>query len=214
MNNEENKITPVMEFQEIYTALARAQAELSNPEKKAQGYGYKYSTLDQIIEILREILPRHGLSYTQNLQQGYEKDANFVSVETIIFHSSGQRLQPSFFSMPVEAGKMSLAQAYGATITYARRYALSAVFGLASESDTDGHVEKKTKNRHEPQVTTQERVAIRLKAMGAEEYAASRGIDPSKASGKTLQAILDLTDDQIKAKVAEFNKEQEEEAAA
>ena len=214
MNNDENNQSiPIMEFSDIYTALAEAQGELSNPVKDTQGYGYKYSSLDQIISILREVLPKHGLSYTQNLQHGLEEGGHIVSIETIIFHKSGQRLQPSFFSMPVEAGKMSLAQAYGSTITYARRYALSAVFGLASEEDKDGHVEKRPAKQHESKLNLREEVALRIKELGAEEYAASKGINASKADVKTLKAIMAQTDEQIIKKVKDFNKEQQKEAA-
>ena len=213
MNNENIESIPDMEFKDIYSALAQAQAELSNPVKNTQGYGYKYASLDQIVDLLRQVLPKHGLSYTQNLQDDLEDQGHFVSIETIIFHKSGQRLQPSYFRMPVEAGKMSLAQAYGSTITYARRYALSAVFGLASETDTDGHVEKKPKGKHVEELSLQDRVALKIKEFGAEEYAASKGINPATAAQKTLKAIMALSDTEMRKRVEAFKQSQEEDAA-
>ena len=220
-----------MEHADIYSALAAAQAELTNPKKDTKGYSYKYAALDQIIDILREVLPKHGLSFTQNLQSGDE--VNMVCVETIVFHKSGQRLQPSFFCVPVEQGKMSLIQAFGSHVTYARRYALSSVFGLASEEDIDGadtspKPAKKSKQikTNKPRLTAKveadkepakdkkelladkrTKVESRLKALGALDYAASKNIDPAKCREATLDSILSLSDDDILAKVKQFEKE-------
>jgi len=230
MNNEYNPNSP-MEYADIYTALGAAQAELKNPKKDSQGYGYKYAALDQIIAILREVLPKYGLSFTQNLQSS-DEEINVVCIETIVFHKSGQRLQPSWFKVPVEQGKMSLIQAIGSHITYARRYALSAVFGLASEEDIDGAVAKsspakksKTIKTNKPQLTAKveaekvlyvsekrQKVEDRLKALGALDYAASKNIDPAKCREVTLDSILALSDAEILAKVKQFEKEQEEAA--
>lgn len=203
MNNEINQTTNLVEFSAIFTAFAEAQAVLSNPKKDCKGYNYKYSSLDQIINILRDVLPAYGLGYTQNLQH-VEDDGGqpMIAVETIVFHKSGQQLQPSYFTMPVEEGRgMSQAQSYGATITYARRYALTAIFCLASEDDTDlsGQKDANTELR--------DRVAQMIKECGAQAYAESKGIDPKKTSVATLRNIDKLSKEEIIERVKTFDAE-------
>jgi hypothetical protein len=125
-------------FAEIYSSIISAQAELTNPVKDTKGHNYKYAGLDQVITLLREVLPKHGLWFEQNLQDTPDRD-NHITVETFIIHKSGQRTQPSYFTMPVEEARgMNSNQAHGCSITYAKRYALATVFALASEEDTDG----------------------------------------------------------------------------
>ena len=209
MNNDNITEIPVESFHHIYKAFAKAQAVLSNPKKACQGHKYKYSSLDKIIKILRNVLPKYGLGYTQNLQH-YEDEVykHMVSVATIVFHESGESLHPSFFSLPVEAGRgMSLAQSYGAPITYARRYALSAVFCMASEEDTD------LKDQKDANVEFRNEVKERLTKLGALAYAKSKNIYPENATIAVLQKIHSLTDDQIKERVKDFESKKKGKAA-
>lgn len=202
MNNEINQTTNLVEFSAIFTAFAEAQAVLSNPVKDSKGYNYKYSSLDQIINILRNVLPTYGLGYTQNLQH-VEDDGGqpMIAVETIVFHKSGQQLQPSYFTMPVEEGRgMSQAQSYGATITYARRYALSAIFCLASEDDTD------LKDQKDANTDLRDRIEKMIKECGAEAYARSKKIDPRKTSIDTLKEIDKLSKEEIIKRVKAFEE--------
>ena len=202
MNNEINQRTNLVEFSAIFAAFAEAQAVLSNPKKDCQGHRYKYSSLDQIINILRNVLPTYGLGYTQNLQH-VEDDGGqpMVAVETIVFHKSGQQLQPSYFTMPVEEGRgLSQAQSYGATITYARRYALSAVFCLASEDDTD------LKDQKDANTELRDRIEKMIKECGAEAYARSKKIDPRKTSIDTLKEIDKLSKEEIIKRVKAFEE--------
>lgn len=132
-------------------ALAAAHSslmgEIRDPVKDTTGYGYKYATLDQLLEISRPILAVNSLSVIQDARflawpadsvidlpevKGFKpKLIGQVTVHTILAHSSGEYLV-SETSLPVETMKgMSLAQAVGSAITYARRYALAAVLGMA-----------------------------------------------------------------------------------
>lgn len=117
---------------ELFTALAKAQGELQDAHKDKQGYGYNYADLSQVLSIARPVLSKYGLSVVQLL--GGAGDT--VTITTVLAHASGQTIQTTS-SMEVVAGKgMSHAQAVGATCTYLRRYALSAMVGI-TQSDTD-----------------------------------------------------------------------------
>ena len=121
-------------YDAIAPAFIKAQAELTDPVKDTQAYGYKYATLDQILQIVRPVLSQHGLGVMQHLTGG---DNGHVRVKTVIIHESGQTLE-STMSMPVTTKKgMSAEQSVGTAISYARRYALQSCLGLMAEEDTD-----------------------------------------------------------------------------
>ena len=118
---------------ELGTALALAQAEMSNPAKNAKNPFIKssYADLAEVINISKPTLAKFGLSI---IQMPYAKGA-YVGVETTIIHKSGEYIS-SRLNMPL-GGKKD-AQAVGSSITYARRYALAGMCGIAQEDD-DGN---------------------------------------------------------------------------
>jgi len=125
---------------ELGVALSKFQGEVNNVSKDKSGYGYKYADLAQILEAVRPLLSKHGLSVVQ--MPG--KSESGVTVSTMILHSSGQWLQ-SETQLPMDtAAKMSAAQAAGSVITYARRYALAAALGIAQEDDDAAPVKKQS----------------------------------------------------------------------
>lgn len=122
------------EINELASALSVAQGELRDPEKGTQGYNYKYADLPSTLQTIRPVFHKNGLSFTQLPSGG---DDNFVHITTRLMHTSGQWME-STFSMSIETKKgMSFMQCVGSTLTYARRYALQAVAGIAADEDTD-----------------------------------------------------------------------------
>lgn len=208
--NEDNKIVPYMEQKNINTALAKAQAELQNPKKNQKGYGYKYAGLEQTASHINQVLNKHGL-VLQQLLQDQEREGHWVCVETVIKHISGEQSQPSFFAMPVEQGKgMSLAQSYGATVTYARRYALAAYVNIAAEEDIDGALHRdlsKTKPKVNKSALINE-VKEKLIDHGATAYAKAKGFNPDTATVQQLETFLAKSSEDIATKVDEWEAEQ------
>lgn len=121
-------------MKEIYTALINAQKEIKNPPRDTQGYGYKYTDLATMVNELKPILFKNGLTVVQLLS-----DSKLV---TKLIHTSGECIESSADIPILSGGKMNDVQAMGASITYMRRYAISALFFVASEDDTDGVVSK------------------------------------------------------------------------
>lgn len=107
------------EFQKSMEAISKDSA---NPFFKS-----KYASLGAIIEETRELLGTNGLSYSQ-----FPTGDNRLA--TILMHSSGEWLMSEYDMKPVDAKPQSV----GSAITYARRYALSAILGLQVEDD-DGN---------------------------------------------------------------------------
>lgn len=121
----------------LFKALIEAAPEISSIGKSKQAYGYKYATLDSLIDMLRAVLPKHGLWYVQmpTRQNGVS------ALTTRVFHTSGEWIEDSIEMTDTELqGKANDTQRVGASITYYRRYALSAIFGVAADEDVDGNI--------------------------------------------------------------------------
>lgn len=119
------------EVDKIFAAVVALQSEINNPKKSKQGHGYKYAELAQIIELSRELLATNGLAVAQYCT-AIDGQSYLV---TQMIHSSGQWLRGYY---PLEKAGMRAvndAQQMGAAMTYARRYNLAAMLGVAQEDD-------------------------------------------------------------------------------
>jgi len=116
----------------LATALAKAQAEIKGAEKKSTNpfFNSGYADLHTVIESSFPFLTKHGLSVIQ----GNDGKPGEFYVTTMLLHSSGQWIK-SKLKMPIEK---ATAQSIGSTITYGRRYGLSAICGI-SQYDDDGN---------------------------------------------------------------------------
>jgi hypothetical protein len=95
--------------------------------KSGLKYNYSYADQGNIFDSIKNILGETGLSYSQLIQENGSK------LITVLMHESGEWLQSEIALMMNGDIK-----AYGGDITYKRRYALSAILGLATDSDDDG----------------------------------------------------------------------------
>ncbi len=119
---------------ELAKHLAMFQAEVTNPANTADNpfYKSKYAPLNEILNLVRPILTRYGLSVIQ-VPSG---DGENISISTVLLHESGEWIE--FPPLVLKADKVT-AQGAGSAITYGRRYALSAILGISSEDDDDGN---------------------------------------------------------------------------
>lgn len=117
---------------DLAAALCKAQAQMEGAKKDANNphFKSKYADLASVWDAIRAPLTSNGLSVVQLLRsiQGG------VEVETILMHASGQQIS-DVFAVPATKND---AQGYGSAATYARRYALMAMVGVAPEDD-DGN---------------------------------------------------------------------------
>jgi hypothetical protein len=125
-------------------ALAKAQTQLVNPEKtmvatiRPDGRGaaeqiFRYAPLSSGLDIVRKTLGQHEIATVQ--ATGIDHAAGIVNVTTTLAHSSGEWISADW---PVcSLGDMAIPQRMGAAHTYARRYALFALVGIAGEDDLD-----------------------------------------------------------------------------
>jgi len=120
------------QINELAKALAAAQAEMKQPGKNAKNphFGNRYADLNEIIVTATPVLAKHGLSVTQTTSF----EGGVVVLRTTLMHVSGQWISGSYPVVPVKPDP----QGYGSAMTYARRYSLSAMVGLAADDDDDG----------------------------------------------------------------------------
>ena len=120
-------------MKELYAAMAKAFPKIEGALKDSSNSHYKskYADLSSVTDAIKPALAEHGLFYRQ---KSHRVDGG-VCVETFICHASGDEISCGEFYAPA---KMQDAQGYGSAFTYARRYSLSAAFGVCPEDD-DGN---------------------------------------------------------------------------
>jgi hypothetical protein len=123
------------QINELATALAAAQATYppigKDKTAKAGSYSYDYADLATVLEAVRPALAKQGIAVVQSASA----EAQMVTVVTRLMHSSGQWIESS---LSVEA-ETTAPQKLGSAISYARRYGLLALAGVApADEDDDG----------------------------------------------------------------------------
>jgi hypothetical protein len=128
----------------LATALAKAQIELTNPEKSLigtiepqRGTGgarqFRYAPLSSGLEIVRKTLGEHEIATVQTT--AIDQAAGIVNLTTVLAHSSGEWIASDWPVCPI--GETERPHRMGAALTYARRYALFTLVGIAGEDDLD-----------------------------------------------------------------------------
>jgi hypothetical protein len=119
---------------ELGAALAKAQAEMSNPkfDKTNPHFKNKFASLAAVRDAVVPVLAKHGIACIQEL----EAVTGGVACTTILIHSSGQTYRSAPLCMPVSKGD---AQGFGSSGTYARRYGLQAVANVVGDEDDDAN---------------------------------------------------------------------------
>jgi hypothetical protein len=128
----------------IAAALAKAQADLTNPEKSLSATirspfpreaerTFRYAPLSSGLDIVRKALGRHEIAAVQSTE--IDKEAGLIRLTTILAHSSGEWISSEWPVCPVT--DTVAPHRMGAALTYARRYALFTLVGIAGEDDLD-----------------------------------------------------------------------------
>ena len=190
MENNNNDALMSEKIENLAVALSKAQAAIENVSKDKQGYGYKYADLASCLAALKKPLADNGLSVSQLVNQ--DKDGKQLLV-TLLIHESGQWLKSIFALENVVMKQCNSLQQMGAGITYARRYALSAIVGLTQEDDDAQTVSKASVEEKVPSLTvTQEFMNLCAKnQLNAKEFAKFHNID-SKHSETVTNGIANF----------------------
>lgn len=134
-----NKLTD--DISEFAKAHCKALEEIKDAKRDKEAYNYEYADLAQVLQIIRPIFTRHGLTIIQGIVSAKE---GWVGLETVLLHESGQGI---FFyaDCRVDAKGDTYAKALGTAVSYLRRYSLMGVAGIAQADSTpeeDGETPK------------------------------------------------------------------------
>src|SRR5471030_1627687 len=128
----------------IATALAKAQSELTNPAKslvatirspfpRETDRTFRYASLASGLDIVRKSLGQHEIATMQTT--AIDKDSGQIQLTTLLAHASGEWISSDWQVCSIS--ETSAPHRMGAALTYARRYALFALVGIAGEDDLD-----------------------------------------------------------------------------
>jgi hypothetical protein len=126
----------------IAAALAKAQGELTNPEKSLTASirfpreaerTFRYASLASGLDIVRKSLGQHEIATIQTT--AIDQDFGQIRLTTLLAHASGEWISSDWPVCPIS--EIATPHRMGAALTYARRYALFALVGIAGEDDLD-----------------------------------------------------------------------------
>lgn len=132
-------------IKDLAAALNRAQGAFEHAKKEVRNefFKSKYADLSSVIDAAKKPLFDNGLAVTQVVD--FTETGDMV-LETMLMHTSGQFLSGKYPIKPVKQDPQSI----GSSITYARRYAFSAITGIAADDD-DGNAASGKGNYQQPQ---------------------------------------------------------------
>jgi hypothetical protein len=128
----------------LAAALAKAQAEIANPEKsltatilspfpREGNRTFRYAPLSSGLDLVRKCLGQHEIATVQTT--AIDRDSGLIRLTTTLVHASGEWVSSDWPVCPVS--ETAAPHRLGAALTYARRYALFTLVGIAGEDDLD-----------------------------------------------------------------------------
>lgn len=137
----------------IAEALSKAQAKITGAVADSANpfFKSKYADLSSVMAAIRVPFAENGLSYTQGARREVDTNGGFWVLTTTLLHASGETIS---YDYPIICAKQNDPQAFGAAVTYARRFSLSAMCGVA-QIDDDAESTKQTAAVITPQVISE-----------------------------------------------------------
>ena len=188
MMDESNTQNNTQDLAFIFQGLCSLQNVLQNPQKDTEGWGYKYATLEQVLAIIKPELSKRSLTLIQSPVGQITEGC--LTMKTMIGDKKGQFLEFEF-QIPIPQGK-NVTQDFGSACTYARRYALLALFALGADDD-DGRGST-------PMITQEHKKAIedanaKIERLEIRDYTDSSDFIPETAPLEKLKKFMGSADD-------------------
>jgi hypothetical protein len=168
----------------LAAALAKAQCVIANPEKsltativspfpREDTRTFRYAPLSAGLDLVRKCLGEHEIATVQ--ATAIDQDTGLIKLTTTLVHASGEWVSSDWPVCPVS--ETAAPHRLGAALTYARRYALFTLVGIAGEDDVDAPDLPAAGS--EPQTSS---------LRPEQGYGASNPASPSKGAGRPLAA--------------------------
>ena len=189
----------------LAAALAKAQGELVNPEKTLVGTirsdgpkgterAFRYASLSSGLDIVRKTLGQHEIATVQTT--AIDQSAGVVNLTTLLAHSSGEWIASDWPVCPIS--ETATPHRMGSALTYARRYALFTLVGIAGEDDLDAPdliaPKPAMPEPQRPKVTSDHGSTGRANGGWRQSAASSRGSGIPTATTLGAEASMQLRD--------------------
>lgn len=179
---------------EIFSALSKAQADIKPAKLDCYNTFLKsgYSSLGALQDVYKEPLAKHGLTLMQFVEN---LDTGGFQLNTMLGHSSGQSLSTTFrLILPKED-----MQGLGSSITYARRYAISALLGIVDSSDDGVNAQGITAAKQEYKEKAKEVLNKKVDELSKGDQAFKEAVARSTSPGGTI-AVSKLAEELARPK--------------
>ena len=193
----------------LLPALVSAKQKFGIINKNKKAYGYKYATIDEILDKIEKPLLEAGLFIA------HDRDIEKMELTSYVYHTSGEYIGTKI-KLDVEiSNKMNFMQNLGSASTYAIRYNLIALFNLCAEEDDDGVASNKPKQVQVQEVKKPKEAPtpsnLELEIQQIIPFIAKFGIkeEVSKLCGLNIKTWTQENVDQIKSMLKEKRKESE-----
>jgi hypothetical protein len=175
MANETKKISS-----ELVKSLIKLQSELIPVIKNQEGHHGKFADLQQVMNTVRPILKDNGFALVQTPIQ----TSSGVGLKSILIHDSGESIEGDI-CIPVQ--RQNDPQAYGAALSYGRRYGIMTILGIVTEDD----------DAKSATITLEDKLEEIFKTNDLDELQEIwllkfRNINPRSVEGKALIAAKDF----------------------
>lgn len=174
-------------------ALSKVQKDLKHAKKDDKGAFGKYADLASVYEVIRKPLVDNGFSYIHSLTT-QEDGTHFV--DTLLMHETGGTFKTS---LPLIINKRDM-QGLGSAITYAKRYGISMIVGLASEEDDGGNGAGTSKKNVNTSTGAKQISNILV-------YSSSGQVKKCKTLDEAVNSLIFMMDNQVKKYPVEELKE-------
>lgn len=125
---EMNRLAKIA-FNKDFTAM---QSEITTVTKSKQGHNYKYATLEDIVDIVRPTLEKHGFAVSFGVNTTSD-----IIVTCTLMHKEGHSIETTMQLPADKTGSKNAVQAIGSSVSYAKRYTLSSLLNIATRDDDD-----------------------------------------------------------------------------
>ena len=180
------------EIASLAKAMAKAFAVIESAKKDKQNPHFKswYADLASVVEVIKPALQPNGLWFSQISHN----IADHAAIETVIIHESGETMSTGIVAVPVSKRD---AQGFGSALTYARRYSLSAAFGVCGEDD-DGNAATKAPPKLQQTHPKRPALEVAFKAVKTMEDLKNLWANLSDEDKKIAEDLKDQAKERVK----------------
>lgn len=142
-------------FVAAWSEIQTVAHDASNPH-----FRNEYTSYDRIMQVIRPIMSKHGLAIIQ--APFVVEDTNKAGINTSVMHNLGGTMDLGCIAVPSK--KQDDPQAFGSSMTYAKRYSLCASLGIPTGEDDDGNLGASAPVKQAEPQTPKQQAAAAIKA--------------------------------------------------